>query len=115
MTRDVIGNDEDDMTGSMESARMAGTRLKRERYKIVRAEEKRIQHIKKRQCESVIPEAQSSMKRNDMRRFYATVKDARLNTSSVPAHVMFERVNELTDKTVVDARSKIHVLLVIED
>lgn len=88
---------------------VAGTRQNRERYRAARAEEKRIHRRKKRQHEeSVVAEAQESMNRNDMRRFYATVNGARHNTVPVPAMCNDREGNLLTDKTAVAARWKEH-------
>lgn len=78
---------------------VAGTRQNRERYRVARAEEKRIHRREKRQHEeNVIAEAQESMDRNDMRRFYATVNGARHKTAPVPAMCNDREGNLLTDK-----------------
>ena len=88
---------------------VASTRLNRERYRVARTEEKRIHRRKKRQHEErVIAEAQESMDRNDMRRFYATVNGARHMTAQVPAMCNDRMGNLLTDRTMVAARWKEH-------
>lgn len=84
---------------------VTSTRKNREWYRAVRAEEKRICRITKRQHEeSVIVKGQVRMNGNNMRRF----NGAQNNTVPVLAMCEDREGNLLTDKTAVAAKWKEH-------
>jgi len=77
---------------------VAATRQNRERYRELRAAEKRIHRRKKRQYEDhVLAEAQGSFDRGDVRKFYRTVNSARYKGVSTPVMCNDREGNLLTD------------------
>lgn len=81
---------------------MVDTWLNRERYRVAKAEEKGIRPSKKRhQEESVTAEAQESMDKNDMQRFYVIVSGARHKIVPMPTMYNDREGNLLTGKAMV--------------